>query len=255
MLFRSQHTQVDHESSPVVILGGYSYGSLILQHLPPVPSILQPFAAPVDGSAASEIILRARKLSDQRNLECINLVKEQERRSRKKHQARLPVTIGGEETSPERRRTSRELRTSMDGRRGADLGGRLRSLSHKRKRRDTLETPPGKSTAIPTIDMPQVRYLLISPLTTPFSVAVAPSLGARPWHRSPANQDVVGKHMTLAVYGNRDFFASAAKVRAWAERLKLTHVEVDGADHFWSDQSVVEKLKASLHEWESQICD
>ena len=216
---------VDIQESPVVILGGYSYGSLILRHLPPVPSILHPFSAPLPGSAASEIVLRARKLAEQSNLEFINTARDAERSKRKGHQNKLSVTMGGEETSPDQRRPSREIRRSMDDRdrRSVDIGGRLRSWSTRRAK-EVLFTGSGSSsendgvgarmqTAIP---MPHVRYLLISPLTPPVSTLVAPSLAHKPWGRSN-EQEVIGKHVALAVYGDQDIFTSSKKTRQWAD--------------------------------------
>lgn len=243
---------------PLVILGGYSYGSLILKHLPPVPSILQPFTAPFDGSAASEIVLRALKLADQSNLEWINLARDAERQRRHGHENKLSVTMGGEETSPEKRRTSREIRRSMDGRRSLDLGGRLRSLSHSHPRRrkgSAPNTPPEDVSVKVTIEIPEVRYLLISPLTAPISTLAAPGIGHGFWNRSQDHHEVIGKHVSLAVYGDQDIFASSKKLHQWAEKLSseqmsaFSYVEIAGAGHFWHEHGVEEKLRSALKEW------
>jgi alpha/beta superfamily hydrolase len=245
------------DEPPLVILGGYSYGSLILKHLPPVPSILQPFATPLDGSAASEIVLRALKLADQSNLEWINLAKDAERQKRHGHENKLSVTMGGEETSPEKRRTSREIRRSIDGRRSLDLGERLRSLSHSHKRRkgSAPNTPPDNGSMKVSIEVPEVKYLLISPLTPPISTLAAPGIGHGFWNRSPEHHEVIGKHTTLAVYGDQDIFSSSKKLRQWAEKLSseqksaFTYVEIAGAGHFWHENGVEEKLRSALKEW------
>jgi hypothetical protein len=122
------------EQAPIVVLAGYSYGSTILRHLPPVPSILQPFAAPPTGSAAHEVLLCAHKLAVQANLEFLNLARDRERRSRRGHEHTLSVKMGGEETNPGKRRSSREIGRSVDGGRSLDIGGRLRSLPPNLKR-------------------------------------------------------------------------------------------------------------------------
>ncbi|KAF2691822.1 hypothetical protein K458DRAFT_473515 [Lentithecium fluviatile CBS 122367] len=250
--------QVPAHESPVVVLGGYSYGSLILKHLPPIPSILQPFSAPVSGSAADEILLRAHKLMDQSNLEWINLARDREQERRKP--GKLAVTMGGEETSPEKRRTSRDIRRSMEGR-SLDLGSRLRSLSHRRRGEEAIpKTPPDPTPSRPSIMIPEIRYLLISPLTTPISTLAAPALATKVLNRSlPSFPNVIAKHETLAVFGNQDIFSSAKRIRDWVERMKgesgyrFEGVEISGAGHFWHEDGAERKLRSALRGWEERI--
>ncbi|KAF2264334.1 hypothetical protein CC78DRAFT_463762 [Lojkania enalia] len=246
----------------VVVLGGYSYGSLILKHLPPVPSILQPFVAPINGSAASEILLRAHRLADQSNLEWINLARDHEQRKKHGHENNLPVTMGGEETSPDMRRGSRELRRSMDGRRSLNVGRKMRSLSHQRRKDSNSQTPLESSAKKLLISMPNVKYLLVSPLTPPISTLAAPGLGYKFWNKSPHGcQEVIGKHVSLAIYGDQDIFTSTRKMQHWAEQLRsasdsrFSHVQVVGAGHFWHEHGVEEKLRNALKGWEFKIRD
>jgi pimeloyl-ACP methyl ester carboxylesterase len=246
------------QEAPVVILGGYSYGSIILKHLPPVPSILQPFSDPLPGSAAGEILLRARKLTDQSNLEWLNLARDREREKRRP--GRLSVTMGGEETSPEKRRSSRDIRRSMDGRRSLDLGNRLRSLSHRRRDEAATKTPPELNLPHSSITMPEIRYLLISPLTTPISAFAAPALASKMLNRSLSSfPDVIAKHETLVVYGDQDGFSSARRIREWVVRMKsesgmrFQSVEVNGAGHFWHEEGSEEELRAALRVWEIKV--
>ena len=248
--------------SPIVILGGYSYGSLILKHLPPVPTILQPFTAPISGSASDEILLRAHKLADQSNLSWINLARgsERERRSRKNgHEPKPSVTMGGEETSPEKRRSSRDVRRSVDGGLSIEFGNKLRSLSHRRHKEESSAMSLEKKDHVP-IPMPDVRYLLVSPLTPPISTLAAPALGHKFWNKAREGcQEVLGKHATLAVYGDQDMFTSAKKLQDWCEQMKFasqsqfSSVEVAGAGHFWVESGVEEHLRAALKEWEVGI--
>jgi len=254
----SDAAQLSTPEAPVVILGGYSYGSIILKHLPPVPSILQPFSAPLPGSAADEIVLRARKLTDQSNLEFLNLARDRERERRKP--GRVSVTMGGEETSPEKRRTSRDIRRSMDGRRSLDLGNRLRSLSHRRRNESATKTPPEHNPLHPSITMPKIRYLLISPLTTSISALAAPALASKMLNRSlPSFPDVVAKHETLVVYGNHDVFSSAKKTREWVDWMKgesgvgVQGVEVNGAGHFWHEEESEGGLRDALRAWQGRV--
>ncbi|KAI4929500.1 uncharacterized protein J4E92_005165 [Alternaria infectoria] len=259
---QSELAPAQDDASPIVILGGYSYGSLMLRHLPPVPTILQPFSAPVAGTAADEIVLRARKLADQSNLEWINLARDEtraRRKSRAGNEPRPPVTMGGEETSPEKRRSSRDVRRSLEGSSRLEIRTRLRSLSHRR-RHETHEPIPQPEKKNPTTTMPDVRYLLISPLTPPTSTLAAPALIHKFWSRSKDDcQEVIGKHITLAIYGDQDIFASSKKIRDWSEQLKaepnsrFTSVEVAGAGHFWHENGVEARLRSAMKEWEAAI--
>ncbi|KAJ4286261.1 hypothetical protein N0V90_013295 [Kalmusia sp. IMI 367209] len=253
--------QVVTDETPIVILGGYSYGSLILKHLPPVLSILQPFSVPTSGSAAEEGLLRAHKLADQINLEWINQARDQDRKKHKFHEHKLSVTMGGEETSPEKRRSSREIRRSLDGGRSLDLGSRLRSLSHRRRNEEVLQTSAQATSIRPTIQVPEVRYLLISPLTPPISTLAAPGLARSFWSRStqPGSEDILAKHKTLAVFGDQDMFSSARKMRDWVDRMqreaqdKFLNMEVGGAGHFWHEEGVERQLRDALMEWEKRV--
>lgn len=241
--------------TPLVIFGGYSYSSLILKHLPPIPSIVQRFSNPLNGSAADEILLRGHKLADQSNLAWINWARDHEREKRKRrHEHKTSLTVGGEETSPEVRRSSREAKRSFDIPRSLDLGHHLRSLGHRGRRSEVSITSPEQVDV--TLATPEVRYLLISPLTPPISTLAAPALGQKLWGRSSdTGLESIGKQATLAVYGDQDIFASARKIREWCDHLKAEHgpsfssVEVAGAGHFWIEQGVEEQLRAALREW------
>jgi hypothetical protein len=254
-------TSPEAARSPVVILGGYSYGSLILKHLPPVPTILQPFTSPIVGSSNDEIITRAHRLAEQSNLVWTNIArsKERERRVRRNgHEPKASVTIGGEETTPEKRRTSRDIRRSVDRGLSVELGSRLRSLSHSHRRckDDSLPIPLETVDRAP-ITMPEVRYLLISPLSPPISTLLAPALGHKFWSKSKGDhEDVIGLHTTLAIYGDQDIFTSAKRTRDWSEQLKarpgsqFSSVEIADAGHFWVEKGVEDKLRGAFRCWE-----
>jgi hypothetical protein len=250
--------------SPVVVLGGYSYGSLVLRYLPPVPSILQTFTAPIAGSASDEILLRARKLADQSNMAWRELARSRERESRsrrKGHETKPLVTMGGEETTPEKRRSSREVRRSTDRGLSIDIGNRLRSLSHShRRRKDDTPPFPLETAGSDLITMPEIRYLLISPLTPPISTLAAPALGHKFWHKSRGgHDDAISQHVALAVYGDQDNFTSAKRIRDWIEQMKaiqgsrFSGVEVAEAGHFWVEHGVEERLRGALKDWEAAV--
>lgn len=245
------------QASPVVILGGYSYGSLILRHLPPVPTILQPFVAPLSGSSADEILLRAHSLADQSNLAWINIAKDEARAKRKSRDHNHTI-MGGEETTPEKRRTSRDIHRSLDNHTSLKIRSRLRSGSHRRRVADAVVTSGEQHRS--TITMPDIRYLLISPLTLPVSTLLAPALGHKFWHKAKEGcQEIIGKHSSLAVYGDQDAFSSAKKLRDWSALLKteagsqVSNVEIAGAGHFWVEHQAEEELIATLLQWEGRI--
>ncbi|KAJ8116536.1 hypothetical protein OPT61_g2054 [Boeremia exigua] len=255
---REKSSTVLSDKAPLVVLGGYSYGSLILKHLPPVPSILQRFSNPLAGSAADEVLLRAQKMADQSNLEWINHARDAERNKRaKKHEYRPSLTIGGEETSPDKRRSSREVQRSLDIPRGLDIGQRLRSLSHRGRRHEN--SVESLDQAEVNVAIPEVRYLLVSPLTPPISTLAAPALSQKPWSRSEDTTSIIGKFVSLAIYGDQDIFASAKKIRDWSDHLRAQYgptfssVEITGAGHFWVEQGVEKQLRTALKKWSNEI--
>lgn len=246
-------------TSPVVVLGGYSYSSLILQHVPPAPTILQLFSTPVAGSAVSEIMLQARKMADQSNLESIALARDIEReqsKTSKGHDHRPSMTLGGYETSPDQRRNSRDIRRSHDETNSLTIRTRLRSLSHRR-REDKGPMMPPQAIDVVAITTPDIRYLLVSPLTNPVSIFAAPALA---WSKSKSTcQLAMSRHDSLVVYGDRDGFSSAKRIREWSVQMekapasRFASVEIEGAGHFWIENGAEESLKAALGQWEHQI--
>lgn len=246
------------QASPVVILGGYSYGSLILRHLPPVPTILQNFANCLPGSSAHETILRAHKIADQSNLEWTNIAHNEarERHKRRGHENNPIVIMGGEETTPEKRRRSRDVRRSLDNHTGYKRRTPLRSIS-LRHHEGAQVLPPEQHKS--TLVVPEIRYLLISPLAVPISMLLAPALGRKFWHKEEGYKEAFSKHTSLAIYGDQDAFSSVKKLRNWIALLKTeagTHfssVEIVGAGHFWVEHHVEEELRAALSKWECYI--
>jgi alpha/beta superfamily hydrolase len=119
-------------SPPLLLLAGYSYGSMITVQLPALSSILSLFSAPELGTAASEIRLRAKQLAKQQNDafksmmaalqeksgNSANTSMSKHRRGRslqpdetlscRKTSACSSVRMGGEETDPDARRPSHD---------------------------------------------------------------------------------------------------------------------------------------------------
>lgn len=257
-------------SQPLLLLSGYSYGSLITTYLPPTSTIVSSFAAALPGTAKSEIRLRAQHLAEQVNLLFASIPPPARihRRGRSFQAEDLPravssggVRIGGEESSPEVRRMSRESsRISLDSPRLRRSVDRMRSVakhpthhpirqlsfgsaSRKSSERspeasgghDTAETVGASqaakdpSTASVEIAVPRTAYLLVSPLQGPVSgLATMWTLPSAPRKRLAATADHKTEayrnlmdHETLAIFGDEDLFSSHKKLRAWARRLEL----------------------------------
>ncbi|OCL04897.1 hypothetical protein AOQ84DRAFT_345562 [Glonium stellatum] len=249
-----------------VILGGYSYGSLIVKHIPPTAKILELFHKVEDGTAAAEILLRASNLSAQRNREWENALaargRQQSNRERRyTNEHSLSVIVGGEETSPEKRRSSRETRRSSERDHSFEFPRGFGSMSLRRKKREhslcviesqiPLDSGPSQSTA----------YLLVSPLLPPLSTFAAPSMVQRFWSKSKDHHENIVLQPTLAVFGDHDFFTSVKKLRPWAEKLNkelgsgFTYEEIGGAGHFWHEHGVEPKLRDALRKWAHDLDD
>lgn len=118
-----------HDSRSVLLLGGYSYGSLITTQLPSLQSILNIFHAPDVGTTAGEIRLRAQKIAEEQNEKFVKLAEtlhatstvspvshngDHQTLSIPKGSRKVaipgPIRVGGEETQPELRRVSQDAR-------------------------------------------------------------------------------------------------------------------------------------------------
>jgi len=240
-----------------LILGGYSYGSLITSHLPEASEIAKTFHEPQEGTAIAEIKARAEHLALQVNEEIRASRKSVEDKatphSPRKHGHTL--SVGGEETSPEHRRHSTEGRLSTDLRRSLDLSRKLASL-----RRKNHQASVTVSAAQPESDPLALRieasYLLISPLLPPMSSLITLPFGFHSMkHTNDDLSRLLSHHHSLAVFGSDDFFTSAVKLRRWAKSIseesesKFRYVEVEHAGHFWRSHEVQNKLKIAVREW------
>jgi alpha/beta superfamily hydrolase len=250
------------KSNPPIqlVLGGYSYGSWICTHLPSITEIIKQFDAPSEGGTAAEIKARAEHLTTQTNLEMRASFAE----SKAKHSHTL--SVGGEETSPEKRRRSGESspsRLTQDLRKSLDFARKIGSVRKKHYEQASSEAAKNEETleasATPEAAPDQrvsVAYLLISPLLPPISAFTTLPFGSNALrghseeilHRLSANP-------TLAVFANNDAFTSAKKLREWAQDLstransRFQFVEIDGAGHFWRTHQVQKSLRVAMGHW------
>ena len=116
---QDSHSGVSEATTPVTFLfAGYSYGALTVTRLPDTSDILAHFGSPSPGSAASEILLRARSLFNQLLQELrSHQNRRQSRRGRESeprvdHGAGHMIIMGGDESDPSVRRRSREAESA-----------------------------------------------------------------------------------------------------------------------------------------------
>lgn len=260
-----------------LVLGGYSYGSLVTTLLPTTDAILSSFSNAVKGSAAAEIIQRAADLSEQWNNEARHDNEAQRGRQLMLGQALRapshPMAEGGEEREHGNRRSKEGSRRSLDVlRRSFDVSRtKLTSRNGSRDGEDAKRCK-GEVMRPVTIQPLETSYLLISPLLPPVSTLVTmfakfgKNEGPEPSgsSESGSNDTVVqGEKLlsnnTLAIYGDKDAFTSQRKLRKWAESLagesnsRFRFREISGAGHFWTEDGVEAQMRAAIREWVQNI--
>ncbi|KAF2436827.1 hypothetical protein EJ08DRAFT_560655, partial [Tothia fuscella] len=246
-----QSERIGTQAKPPIhlVFGGYSYGSFICTHLPEIHDIFKTFTTTEEGTCASEIKTRAKSLAGQRNEQVHVLGAERASRGR--------VVVGGEETSPDKRRKSLE-RHSIDVRRSLDIP-RLLSQHRRKSQENRPVTPPLPLPVVEEEDIPIVNaaYLLISPLLPPISFFTALPFGggALKSDGNDGHLEKLSKYPTLAVYGNDDFFTSVKKLRQWSGLLcekvdsKFRNEEVEAAGHFWHNRTAQGELRRVVKDW------
>ena len=243
----------------ILILGGYSYGSLIVTLLPDTMSILNRFSKANTGSAEAEIKLRALHLSTQWNRDVLMRGRSQRNKTSRSHGNAM--IVGGEESDPGTRGQSRDSRRSIDTiRRSLDISKRKLGL------RPTGSGEPEAPLLDPTlcpdeVPLPKTFYLLISPLRPPISSFMTIFSKARhrsvnlEGHNTPDADSNLTAKPTLAVYGDEDFFTSQKRLRKWVEDLagkpssSFQFREIAGAGHFWQEEGAEVQLRTSIRFW------
>ncbi|KAF2151941.1 hypothetical protein K461DRAFT_279457, partial [Myriangium duriaei CBS 260.36] len=225
-----------------LILGGYSYGSLIMSQLGDVADVLAPFQTPQSGTPAEEIALRADDLVQQT----------------------LKLELSG---TPEGGPPTYHTVTS--GGRESDMkqaGTQVSTVS------DTL--PPIRTRYL-------LVSPLLGPVAGMLGLGLPTVKGLKNlFRRADAPPDETASSMesalfvnnpTLAVFGTEEGFTSAKKLTSWAERLQAASPVnaastaggrqgsvvprlfewdmVEDAGHFWREPSVEGILKGKIRTW------
>ena len=246
-----------------LILGGYSYGSLITSQLPDIEVLLSYFSEVTKGSAAAEIRLRASRLAREWRPDVSQ--SRQRGRTLAVEDALGSPTYGGDECEPGIRRKSRESRRSMDVVRKSVETSRARLHRNRQSSEAVSESrdPDGKLGAL-NIPPLQICFLLISPVLPPVSSFLT-MFSSKHWkpHSQPLTsttpateiEERFGSHKTLAVFGNNDFFTSSKKLQKWSGHLAglpescFVYKEITGAGHFWQEEGVAEELDGTITAW------
>lgn len=261
---------------PKLILGGYSYGSLIASCLPPVELVSMLFQQVQEGSAESEINHRAEKLArdlvgfiEAHHPESLDRGRPRDQVVDSPSSPSRGLAMGGYESEAASRRISRDFsRRSLDTekiRRSIDRT-RQRILARTKSDQDinfpsTPCTNPANRSPAPTI-----AYLLISLILPPASGFTTMFMRPTFERRESQTQKIVVKDTspkdekfaqtpTCLIYGAKDLFTSSKKLQKWArerqsqaDSMFTTH-EIERAGHFWVEGDVDQRLQASIASW------
>ncbi|ODH31455.1 hypothetical protein ACO22_03468 [Paracoccidioides brasiliensis] len=251
-----------------LILAGYSYGSMIVCHLPSIETVLSLFASAAEGTAGAEILQQAEQLSTLWNTGARSELSSQPSTSWSSSDpsySKPPqlVSLGSSTNSSGKKpqedpaaaikqhieRSRRRLRASF-------------VREQEVKNRSSASDPHEILQSMPT---PVVSFLLISPILPPITNFITMSLfgsrinldvtlnGIRVKSTQPEEQ--LTTHRTLAVYGNNDFFASAKRLRKWFADLTnvpgsmFESLEIDTGGHFWLESGTETQMRTAVREW------
>ncbi|EAQ83093.1 hypothetical protein CHGG_10911 [Chaetomium globosum CBS 148.51] len=227
----SRHTE------PIMLLGGYSYGSMVTSQLPALETILGFFSAPECGTSAAEIRLRAQHLAEMQNTVLASAREAAADHLRPKSPRRhVGLRVGGDEESRRSHESRRSRSTEFEEaiRHGvAELMARTRK-GHRRSHSGRSHTPrdsdePTGRVATPDHLLPVARrtaflpaYLLVSPLqgviTSLATMSLTPLLSmSGAWARFSAKGNNATIHSDASETGPHD-----AATPAEAEE-KLVH--------------------------------
>ena len=257
--FEAKHVTSEPAPESLLILGGYSYGSMIASHLPSLDTITALMKHKPNLATVNEIRARAEQLAT---------FDRQEGAQLKKH-----LCIDGSEMSvpvvslPVSDRRARQNSTNAS-RQSLSLKRRSRSSKRSRNRcedsHQALDIAPDQVVSVTQQDSLnlQVCYLLISPLlstvagfTTMFSRLEFSMPGFECPSRRHRRQMELEQHASCAIYGDTDTFTSSKKLDRWAMSLQhnskaaFTHFKIKDGGHFWHEANSEQELKRCLCTW------
>ncbi|EEH07101.1 conserved hypothetical protein [Histoplasma capsulatum G186AR] len=265
----------DESERMEIVLAGYSYGSMIVSHLPSIEVVLRLFAAPVAGSSSAEILQQAEDLSTLWNLEARSELSSQT--------PTLKSTSTSDGDGKLSRCVSMGSSTGFSGKKSSmERAAAIRQsikLSRKRLRARFLRghgledqvtdasanVASGVKEIARNMLTPTVSFLLVSPVIPPITNFMTLSLFDSQINlgvtlegmlvKSIPPEEQLTTHRTLAVFGNNDLFASAKRLRKWALDLRkilgsmFEFVEIDRAGHFWLEEGTEAQMRTAVRVW------
>jgi pimeloyl-ACP methyl ester carboxylesterase len=251
-----RESRPQNPGSPILLMGGYSYGAMITTQIPPLSSILAQFTSPSIASTPGLLRTRAESLGTQ------------QRELLQMYSGRRSLRVG-ECSSPRKSHDSRRSFSLDDAeeklRKGVqDFIAKTRRHHHRpaapasaidgktdppRSAPDSpaAEAAPAEDAtlqSLPDLLRPCAAYLLISPLQGLISNLATMS-------RAPGSSLAEGKlrhNPTLAIYGDHDVFVPVGKLRGWVDRMqgaegsRFQGEEISGAGHFWVEHGVFSQM-------------
>jgi alpha/beta superfamily hydrolase len=206
------------EEEMELLIGGYSYGSLIASLTPPVLDILKLLEAPPPCTPAFAKALLTAKESARKWLD-----------------------------------THSNTRTSYSGTfNRAAVHAAIQREENRKLECEQVHHGIDKKWKV------TARYLLVSPLLPPISSLMMGFPGVKAWSLGRGSVDEGEKGIeavdarVLAVYGDGDTFTGVRKYRKWREKMegeRWKGVEVGGAGHFWREEGVMGVLVGEVEEW------
>lgn len=203
-----------------IVLGGYSYGSLIASHLPTVDVITSLFRDIPRGTALFEICKTAKKV------------------------------VACWKKQLQNRTESRTLHIS--GKHDEHDDGNASTISGTA--RISEMTVPSISYLLVSPLLPPISQFLT--VFSTLSLSIGAETTAQGKHiPCPKPTDQFCANRTLVIYGSQDDFTSARKLRSWSDELaraprsKFQYREVDRASHFWRERGVEAQARNALRSW------
>ena len=263
------------EQSIILILAGYSYGSLIASLTCPLSDICERLAQPSAGSLASEMRLWARHLAQKvydlilfecRQLQARSSVRSQ---SNNRSQYSSDMIFGGEESlnarlsgEIDRGRRIETIRKSVEK---SASRFHLPSRGHQRDL-DCCVADDGIAKANVTspslIVFPKISpcFLLLSPILPPLS-SLLTCFSHHHFSASAAQQkENLRSHPTLAIFGTDDGFTSHRRLQKWTREFQevslggnFRGVGIEGAGHLWREEGVDMKLRENIGGWAEEL--
>ena len=249
------HLGRDGSQELKLVLGGYSYGSLVATLLPDTSAILERFHDSSAHSIEAQIVARSWQLVAQESAKAeaepgvhLHAALNDSLWTQKPSRTEAGNAAS---SSPRGGKVEDHIRKSLD---------RVRTVVTRRstsdeKRQDRLSSS-SRQAGIPIVE---TYYLLISPLLQPVAALatmftrVADVLTDRAG--ADGGDEKFVERPTLAVFGDGDIFTSIKKLRRWAGPLRqkpgssFSSHEVAGAGHFWNEERVEDELKSVVENW------